>query len=111
MAPSRRDRDGLGTVYDMSNKLSTGTEEHKKAELAAQPPAVIEAKQSVADIPPPPPEPVARPTEEPTKPQTALEEQYVPVDVPKAGADYLWLGLGALFLLVAIGIIVFILMA
>jgi len=131
-------RAGSGTMVDINGKIaggkiSTGTEEHQPAPkdaapaAAAAPPkeeakpaqAAPAAKPAAPPPPPPKPQPEAKPSPPPPAPAAArqpereiqeAQEPLPPIEVPKGGADYLWLGLGAVFLLLAIGLIVFLLM-
>jgi pSer/pThr/pTyr-binding forkhead associated (FHA) protein len=128
-------RAGSGTMMDIGGKISTGTEEHKAGEkqppVSATPaspvaPSKEEAKQAPkpaveAKAPPPPPKPAPEPQTPPPAPaasaRSAEHEADEPVEdspridvPPKTAGDYLWLGLGALFLLLAIGLIAYLLM-
>ena len=118
--PAAAKKVGSGTKPDLGaskKKVSTGTEEQNKeeylkqhqAEQAQAPPT----PEPVAPAPPPPPAPAraeAPPPQQQQKPVAAPAPIVLPEPgkTPSAVTDYLWLGIGALLVLAAIGLIVFI---
>jgi pSer/pThr/pTyr-binding forkhead associated (FHA) protein len=113
--PAAAKKVGSGTKPDMggsAKKLSTGTEESNREDFIKEEPP-----------PPPPPAPAVQPA---PAPASAIAEAPVPKPKPAAAAapviapeqpaakppsamtDYLWLGIGAILVLIAIGLVVFI---
>jgi pSer/pThr/pTyr-binding forkhead associated (FHA) protein len=116
--PAAAKKVGSGTKPDLGGaaaKKRTGTEEQKREEFLKsqeeqQPPAPPEPA-----VPAPPPPPAPAIAEAPAPPaqqqQKAAAAQVVlpePGKTPSPMTDYLWLGIGALLVLAAIGLIVFI---
>lgn len=133
-------RAGSGTMLDIGGKISTGTEEHKasvkqapaapspappaappneevkqpqkpavEAKAAPAPPPKPAAESQAPPPPPPAPAPSAVPPVEPEDEEPVNEAPFIAVPRKTTG-DYLWLILGGIFLLLAIGMIVFLLM-
>jgi hypothetical protein len=97
-----------GTQPDMGQR--TGTAEHEKEPPAAPPPAKVEPppppqpepEEAPAEPPPPP-----KPKPEPVKAQAAVDPNASLEEKEKGGFEiYIWLGFGAIFVLLAIGLIV-----
>ena len=114
--PEDRKRSGTGTILDAGSKVSTGTEEQR------QPGPQVEPKQTPAPAPPAstPVEParpeVLKPTpERPAPTPPAAGKPHSPSVPPQKAVspvtDYVWLGIGALFLVVAIALVLLILLA
>ena len=117
--PAAAKKVGSGTKPDLGPKrISTGTEEQNREEFlrsqqsdaekppAAEPPALPPppaADPAKAETPVPAP-PKSRPARDPS----ASSVPEAAAKTPSAITDYLWLGMGALLILAAIGLIVFI---
>ena len=118
--PAAAKKVGSGTKPDLgASKKRTGTEEqnreeylkqHQEEQAQAPPPP-----EPAAAPPPPPPAPAkaeapAPPPQQQQKPAAAPAPAVLPEPgkTPSAMTDYLWLGIGALLVLAAIGLIVFI---
>jgi len=106
-----------GTKPDIagSSKKRTGTEESRREDFLGEEPA---APPAPVPEPEPPPAPAVKP--QPPAPAPAAQ-QAAPASVPSAAiapeavakgssgmTDYLWLGIGAILVLAAIGLIIFI---
>jgi predicted component of type VI protein secretion system len=117
-------RKGSGTEPDLASsaRKGTGTEENKKESFGPVPPppaasAKKEAEAPAVVAPPPePPAPAAAPkAETPVAPAAAppakVASEPIP-EIPKKSAlpDYVWLGIGAIFVIVGIGLIVLLFM-
>jgi pSer/pThr/pTyr-binding forkhead associated (FHA) protein len=104
-----------GTAPDLgSARIPTGTED--QAREAARPPAAAAPPPRVEAPPAPAPAAVAQPQQQqpaplPQVPVSAPQQIILPESkkTPSAVTDYLWLGIGAILVLAAIGLIIFIL--
>lgn len=118
--PAAAKKVGSGTKPDLGvgAKKRTGTEEqnreeylkqHQEEQAQAPPPP-----EPAAPAPPPPPAPAKAEAPAPPPQQQKPAAPPAPIVLPEPGktpsavTDYLWLGIGALLVLAAIGLIVFI---
>jgi pSer/pThr/pTyr-binding forkhead associated (FHA) protein len=117
--PAAAKKVGSGTKPDLAaaKKISTGTEEQMREEYLKQQQAEAVPPPPEAPAAPPPP-PAAAKAEAPPPAAAAAQAKpaavAAPIVLPEAGktpsamTDYLWLGIGAILVLAAIGLIVFI---
>lgn len=115
-------RGGSGTQPDMNAKISTGTAEHEKsgqpnAKAAAAPPPpkqsapppVIAEPESEPEPPPPPPKPKPKPAPKPAPPPAAAAEgaaDAVEEKGPGGFGEYIWLAVGGIFFILAVGLLI-----
>jgi predicted component of type VI protein secretion system len=118
--PAGAKKASSGTKPDLggsARKISTGTEESRREDFIQEEPPPPPPAQAEAQ--PPPPEPVNEetpapapspqaPKQRPVAPVVAAAAPEVTAKTPSALTDYLWLGIGALLVLLAIGLVVFV---
>jgi pSer/pThr/pTyr-binding forkhead associated (FHA) protein len=115
--PAAAKKVGSGTKPDMggsAKKLSTGTEESKRDDFIKEepppPPPPAPVEPGAAPQPAPaaaPAAPQAQAAKPAAQPMTAPAPE-IASKTPSALTDYLWLGIGAILVLIAIGLVVFI---
>jgi predicted component of type VI protein secretion system len=118
--PAAAKKVGSGTKPDMgagAKKLSTGTEESRRDDFLKEepPPPPPPTPQAAPPAPVPAATPAAPRAETPAprsqqqSPTAAsVAPELPPSKAPSAITDYVWLGIGAILVLIAIGLVVFI---
>lgn len=108
-----------GTSPDLGAKMGTGTEENIRQQNASAPPPAAPKPGPLAEAPaapkPEPSAPAPAPAVPASSPAASAVAPLANVSAPQAAkrpsalTDYIWLGIGAILVLAAIGLIIFIL--